>query len=244
MKKLKVLALVLCVTVMSTGLSGCGILLNTLLNYAEKQEAAEAEKEEYDENYDYDYDYDYDTDYSDSYSDDDMDAAGYDEDYGDEDYGDEDYGYDEDAVAGDMMTVGSDAVGYIDLPTNYFSWTEADPGMPEGAVQYCDGTPYNIVTMVYYDMPGMKAYDFAQAMGAQFESDTAIAEDSLEMATVSLGGVEAYQIYGYYPADDQWLVIWLFDSPYDDYIHYVSAEFLSDNMDLFSMVENSYRFAE
>ena len=73
---------------------------------------------------------------------------------------------------------------------------------------------------------------------------TAIAEDSLEMATVSLGGVEAYQIYGYYPADDQWLVIWLFDSPYDDYIHYVSAEFLSDNMDLFSMVENSYRFAE
>lgn len=240
MRKIKILALLLCVTLMSTSLTGCGILLRAVMEAAEEENNRDASGNVQVNAGDYDYDYDYeeDTEYSDPYTIDDMDLVEFDPDFDNEDYGDEDYD-----VAGDMITVGSDLVGYIDLPSDYYPWNEAG-GMPEGSVQYCDGTPYNIVSMVYYDMPDVSAFEFAQLMAGQFENDTAIDPDSLEMATVTLGGVEAYQIYCYYPADGQWLVIWMFESPYDDYIHYVSAEFLTDNFDFFEQIETSYRFTK
>ena len=238
MKKCKVLLLVLCIAMMSTGLSGCGLLLRAAMKAAEeeKEQSIAAEAEDYD--YDYDYDYDFGDDYEDPYSIDDMEVTDFDDVFNDDA---DPFGDGGDAVDDGMMTVGSDLVGYIDLPDNYYPWTEAG-GMPNGSVQYCDGTPYNLVSMVYYDMPGVTAYDLASSMMDQFKTDTAISQDSLTGATVQLGGVDAYQIYAYYPNDDQWLVIWMFESPYDSYIHYVSAEFLSDNFDFFEQVENSYRF--
>ena len=38
-----------------------------------------------------------------------------------------------------------------------------------------------------------------------------------------------------YPDEDFFLVVWLLDSPEDDYIHYIAVEFTSDNYDLFEM---------
>lgn len=244
MKRFKILALVLCVTLMSTGLTGCGTLLKAIVNAAAEEEnkSVYEDTQAYADDYDYDYDYEVDMEYSDPYSIDDMDLVempDFDEDYGDEDYGNEDYG--DDAVSGDMITVGSDQVGYVDLASNYVKWNEIG-GMPEGSVQYCDGTSNNIVTMVYYDMPGTSAMQVAQGMAGNLSSDTAIDPDSLDMATVTLGGVDAYQIYAYYPTDGLWLVVWIFESPYDSYVHYVSAEFPGDDFTLFHMVEDSYRF--
>lgn len=145
------------------------------------------------------------------------------------------------APSEDTQRIGSAATGYVDVPADYYSFT--DPATTAETIQYCDSSVTNIVTLTYYDNTDLTAETCAQAMLQNFQQDTAMDSSSVTGAMVELDGCEAYQIYGYYPADDIFLVIWFLDSPEDDYIHYVSVEFTSDHYDLFEMVENTYHVA-
>ena len=72
-------------------------------------------------------------------------------------------------------------------------------------------------------------------------ADSEIDEESITGAMVDLDGSQAYQIYGYYPDYDMYLVIYILDSPEDDEnIHYLAIEFTSDNIALVQMVEYNY----
>lgn len=54
-----------------------------------------------------------------------------------------------------------------------------------------------------------------------------------------IGDCSGYQVYGTYP-DGTFLVCWYFETPNDNYKHYVAAEFLADDMWVFNMVQNNY----
>ncbi len=153
---------------------------------------------------------------------------------------DSDTGYDDSSVSEDCQRIGSVETGYVDVPADYVKFT--DSSLTDEYVQYSDVTGTNIVTMTYYD-DSISAKTYAGVMLAAFEEDPEIDPSSVTGATVTLDGCEAFQVYGYYPEEDLFLVVWLLDSPEDDYIHYVAVEFTSDNYDLFEMVENTYHVA-
>ncbi len=140
----------------------------------------------------------------------------------------------------DTQRIGSAETGYVDIPADYVKYT--DPSLPSDFIQYADSTGTNIVTLSYYDND-ISAKAYAGAMVLNFQQDTEMDQSSVTGATVELDGCEAYQVYGYYPDDDLFLVTWFYDSPEDDYIHYVAVEFASDNYELFEMVEDTYRLA-
>ena len=67
-----------------------------------------------------------------------------------------------------------------------------------------------------------------------------ITEENIEGATVTLGdGIEAFQVYCYYPSDDTFLVTWYFDGD-DGYVHYVGVEFPAEEMFAFDLCEKNY----
>ena len=59
-------------------------------------------------------------------------------------------------------------------------------------------------------------------------------------AREALGSYDAYQVYCYYPGDDQYLVMWYMDSPDKTKVYYVAAEFRSSEMSFFNYAE-TYR---
>lgn len=66
------------------------------------------------------------------------------------------------------------------------------------------------------------------------------AQDVQGASNQKIGDCSGYQVYGYYPADDTYLVTWFFETSYDNYKHYCAVEFTSDNFWAFDMVQNNY----
>ena len=140
------------------------------------------------------------------------------------------------AVSDDVQRIGSVENGYVDVPADYIVLEDTTD-----MIQYMDPSMTNIVTLAHYDKDEFDAESIADYLVEQFFNDEDISEETITGAMVELDGCEAYQIYGYIPDDDMFLVIWILDSPYDDeYIHYVAVEFVSDQFDLFEMVEDTY----
>ena len=140
----------------------------------------------------------------------------------------------------DTQRIGSVETGYTDVPADYIKVENSVLGSE--FVQYSDVTGTNAVALGHFSN-NLTAKAYAGAMMMNFQQDTEMDQSSVTGATVTLDGCEAYQVYGYYPDDDLFLVVWFLDSPEDDYIHYVSVEFTSDNYDLFEMVEDTYHVA-
>lgn len=140
----------------------------------------------------------------------------------------------------DTQRIGSVENGYTDLPGDYVKFE--DPSLGSDFLQYSDTTGTNIVTLGHYS-DELSAHSYASAILASFQQDSEMDQSSVTGATVTLDGCDAYQVYGYYPDEDLFLVVWLLDSPEDDYIHYIAVEFTSENFDLFEMVEDTYHVA-
>ena len=144
----------------------------------------------------------------------------------------------DDVTTGDAQRIGEEKFGYTDVPANYVVFT--DPYISGDYIQYSDPTGTNIVTLSYYEESYIDAANYAYALLEQLEADPNVDPTSVTGAMVTLDGCEAYQVYGYYPDEDLFLVAWVLDSPDDDYTHYIAVEFTSDNFDLFDMVEKTY----
>ena len=61
--------------------------------------------------------------------------------------------------------------------------------------------------------------------------------EKLTGAREALGQYPAYQVYCYYPNDDQYLVTWYMDSPDKTKVYYVAAEFRSTEMSFFNYAQ-------
>ena len=132
------------------------------------------------------------------------------------------------------QVVGKDKYGYVTIPSDWVPFK--DPSVSIDLVQYTNGEDF-ILTMNYYDKT-----EVPSAMQAASNIKSHLASENVEGltgATVKMGSYDAYQVYGYYPDDDLWLVCWLFDGN-DGYIHYLAIEG-SDHYSDFFDIPNTFR---
>ena len=153
-----------------------------------------------------------------------------------------DYGYDDDdgddntdivsndgddvpAYLQDTKRVGNDEAGYIDVPSEFVLFQEE--GGLSGDVesyQYSDPTGKTIFTISGYE--GVDAKAVADALLEGLEEDGA--EDATGAET-TIAGYDAYQVYCYYPDENLFLVMWVFETAeHDDLVHFVGIEFDAD----------------
>lgn len=149
----------------------------------------------------------------------------------------------EPAASDATQHVGSDEVGYVDLPATWVEFKDVDGN---DSIQWCDGTPYTIITMDLFNMDSVPAdqranYTTEDAANAVWDNILAdgVAEEDVQGARVALAGTEAIQVYAYYP-DGTYLVCYLVE---DDagVIHYISVEGPSSTiMEAVQIVEDTY----
>ena len=144
---------------------------------------------------------------------------------------------------GPTQHVGAVGVGFVDIPASWTEFTDAEGG---DDLQWCDGTPYTIVTLNVVDLSGMSADERAEfttevALNniANHLLEEGIDEESLTGARVELADRDAVQLYGTYPSGSI-LVVWLVEDDAGNY-RYVAAEGTTDTiMDAVEIVEDTY----
>ena len=125
----------------------------------------------------------------------------------------------------DTKRVGNDEAGYIDVPSEFVVFRE-EGGLTSDveAYQYSDPAGKTIFTVSGYENVDAKAV--ADALMQGLEEDGA--EDPTGAET-TIGGYDAYQVYGYYPDENLFLVMWAFETAdRDDFVHFVGIEFDAD----------------
>ncbi len=150
-----------------------------------------------------------------------------------------DEGTEENIIESDVeyQRVGDALVGYIDVPADYIPFMEAGGGSNGYMMQYSDLTGRYVMTLNAYD--DISAEDAVSNLyNHLLYADNGIDKDSITGAQVTINGYDAYQLYGYYPTEDKYLVIWVFETPEEnDYTHYLALEFDEEHMDLFDVSE-------
>ena len=140
-----------------------------------------------------------------------------------------------------ISVVGDEINGYIEL--NEGKWVRfkdedlsTDDDMIVATAQAISSTQKSIITLITYDTD-LGAELFAQLGGQDMENDGG---ENVQSAKVTLGdGIEAYQLYCYYPSDDTFFVTWYFDGD-DGYVHYVGVEFPEEEIFAFDLCEKNY----
>lgn len=139
--------------------------------------------------------------------------------------------------------VGADGIGYVSVPDTWVEFKDVDGN---SSIQWCDGTPYTIISLNTFDMStvpedqraSFTAEDAANAVWTNILND-GVDEGAVQGARVTLANREALQVYALYP-DGSYLVCWLVT---DDAgaIRYVSAEGPESTIfDAVDIVQNTY----
>lgn len=130
--------------------------------------------------------------------------------------------------------IGENPYGYIDIPSDWVRFK--DDTATGNLLQYSDITGKTVITLSYYDVDSLDAYQAAQNFSAGLFESPDIDEDSITGATVTLGvdKVKSYQVYCFYPKDGTFLVAYLFDGS-DGYVHYLAIE--GNDMNIFNLAD-------
>lgn len=141
-----------------------------------------------------------------------------------------------DVTSSETKKVGKERYGIVEVPSYWKDFKDVDLPSDTTVIQYSDPSGSSIITM---DVTENYEYDIENTaqQGAQIMQNEGA---SVEGARVSIGGYEAYQVYGYYENDGTILVAWYFKDE-NNALHYVSAEgTLHDVSDVVEYVEKTY----
>lgn len=141
---------------------------------------------------------------------------------------------------GDTKAMGNDNCGYIDVPSDWVIFYEM--GGIQGADDYyqmCSADGKTIITMCVYST--VDAYTAACNVYESLSAEGGTTD--LVSATATIGGYDAYQVYGEY--SDLYLVTYFFEAE-DGLTHYVAVEFPIDQAGspIVQNIESSYRLTE
>lgn len=139
--------------------------------------------------------------------------------------------------------IGAEGTGFVTIPE---SWVEFHDVDGNSSIQWCDGTPYTVISLNTFDLStvpeeeraSFTLEDAANSVWGNILNDGA-AEDAVQGARVTLAGRDALQVYALFP-DGSYLVCWLLE---DDagVIRYVAAEGTEDTIfDAVGYVEATY----
>ena len=139
--------------------------------------------------------------------------------------------------------IGAEGVGFMEVPANWVEFKDVDGNT---SIQWCDGTPYTIVSLNTFDIDSVpeELRDESNAMTAANSVWTnilndGVSEDAIKGARVTLAGREALQVYAQYP-DGSYLVCWLVEDD-NGGVRYVAAEGPENTIfNTVGMVEDTY----
>ena len=117
------------------------------------------------------------------------------------------------------QVVGADKYGYVTIPSDWVKFT--DPDVTIDLVQYSTLSSDYVLTMMYYSKSEVVSAEQAATNVSNHMSTENVT--GLTGAKVKVAGYDAYQVYGYYPDENEWLVCWFFEAE-DGYIHYIAVE--------------------
>lgn len=149
------------------------------------------------------------------------------------------------APAEETQHVGADGVGYVDIPASWVEFKDAEGG---DDLQWCDGTPYTIITLNVIDLGATLTPEQRETFTTETAANNILAhvieegmdQESARGAHVTLAGRDAVQAYGSYP-DGSTLVFWIVEDDQGNY-RYVSAEGTDDTiLDTVGIIEASYQ---
>ena len=141
--------------------------------------------------------------------------------------------------------VGKKGIGFVEVPSDWVEFHDVDGN---DSIQWCDGTPYTVISLNVFDLStvpeeeraGFDAMAAANSVWANILSD-GVSEDAIQGARVELAGKDAIQVYALYP-DCSFLVCWVAEDE-DGQIRYVAAEGTEDTiMDAVNIVQDTYEF--
>jgi len=130
---------------------------------------------------------------------------------------------------------GKEGYGFVSVPNDWVAFI--DPNAAPDAIQFSDAAGKNIITLTAAYNPEADPEDVLNAYANSMEEGGA---EGITGASVSLNGISALQIYGFYVEEDICLVAWAFQTD-DGYMHLISAEGLMDRvMDVVGYLESTY----
>lgn len=116
--------------------------------------------------------------------------------------------------------IGNDEYGYLSLPGTWYKFYDVS-GTKSG-IQYTKDT----VWIVSMDASTKTSEITAENLAKTALYNMKYGSETVQNATgakVKVRNYNAYQVYGYYPNDNIWLVEWFFE-PGDGKVHYISVE--------------------
>ena len=124
--------------------------------------------------------------------------------------------------SGQLMQVGDDENGYLQVPADFVLFQDEDV---EGLTQYSDTTGKNIFTLDFYE--GLNYQTAAENLRSYMSTQEDL--EGLTGAQVTVGGYPALQIYGHY-TDGYFIVTWLIEDTADpENCYYLALEFDNDH---------------
>lgn len=146
----------------------------------------------------------------------------------------------------ETQTIGNDELGYVTLPGDWLEFRDLNGAAD---LQYSNPAGTSIVSLNIFDLSSLTEEQRAEftaqdaADNVWYNLEQSEVED-INGATVTLGGYQAFEIYGQFLSEDHDLpsaiVCWIFEDGAGVF-HYVSAEgAIEDFADVFSYVEESY----
>lgn len=141
--------------------------------------------------------------------------------------------------------IGAAGIGFVTVPD---SWKEFHDVDGNSSIQWCDGTPYTVISLNTVDTSGLSdeqraEFDAEDAANSIWQRmlDDGVSEDAIQGARVKLAGRDALQVYGLYP-DGSYLVCWLATDDAGT-IRYVAAEGTENTiMDAVNIVQDTYEY--
>ena len=139
--------------------------------------------------------------------------------------------------------IGEKGIGFVEIPANWVEFKDVDGN---DSIQWCDGTPYTVISLNVFDLSSVPAEqrgsftaeDAASSVWTNMINDGAV-EDEIQGAHVTLAGRDAVQVYGVYP-DGSFLVTWIVPDDEGEF-RYVAAEGTSETiMDAVNYVQLTY----
>ena len=119
----------------------------------------------------------------------------------------------------EYMVIGNKDYGYLELPGTWYKFKDVEEN---DALQYTKDSVW-IVSLTTIDTTyNQTAENIANAALYNKQYGTEEVEDAT-IAKTKVASYDAYEVYGYYPYDNIWLVEWFFE-PGDGKIHYISLE--------------------
>lgn len=153
---------------------------------------------------------------------------------------------DKDLTDKDVQQIGTDQVGYVNVPADWIRFTDAAGGE---SYQYSATDAYTIITMFSYDKETLGVEKIDDAAAEQAANSYAYALKSsgnfenLTGAKAKIAGYEAYQVYANAKSDGKFICSWIFVTEAKDKVYLVSLEGQKTNKEflkVFAYIEKSW----